>query len=160
MRALRIVAAFQRMLEVAVSSPGDAESWLLFSEDDIEIHPRIGAFLDRWPALRDPRCGMASLFNPSLHEVSSWGEMDHAFAAEPETFFGSQALLLRRAWAARALDAWDTVRGLQSQRLAQLFGGAGPIWVHRPSLVQHMAEDSSWGAQVQTAPDFDPVGQG
>jgi hypothetical protein len=83
------------------------------------------------------------------------GRPAHAFAAEPKSFLGAQALLLRREAARAALDQWDSLAGMTSQRLAKLCGGERPIWVHKPSLVQHVAVDSAWGARVQKALDFD-----
>lgn len=80
----------------------------------------------------------------------------HAFAAHPDFYLGSQALLLRRTAAQEALLHWDSVPGLQCQRLAKLFGHARPLWVHKPSLVQHVAMDSSWGANIKRAADYDP----
>ena len=77
------------------------------------------------------------------------------FTTLPKTFLGAQALLVRPAEAARALAAWDSVAGMQSARLARLLtADGGTICVHRPSLVQHLAADSAWGAGLHTAADF------
>jgi hypothetical protein len=155
-RSARLTTVFARALSQALDDVGEDDEWMLFLEDDLDFHPRIGMLVDAWRALDDPRCVLASLFNPSLQAISDWGTMDRAFAAKPETFLGTQALLIRRGAAEKALAGWKTVAGMQSQRLAQLLGKDGPIWVHRPSLVQHVAEDSSWGARVQRTLDFDP----
>jgi hypothetical protein len=154
-RAARIVGAYARMLVHALEVDGPEDEWMLFLEDDLTFHPRLGSLLRSWPALRDPRCGFASLFNPSLHATSEWGEMDRAFAARPEAFVGGQAILLRRSWVVTALDSWNSCPGMQAQRLARMLGPLGPIWVHRPSLVQHVGQESSWGAQTHRAPDYD-----
>ena len=48
---------------------------------------------------------------------------------------------------------------MQSRRLAGLAARdfpAAPIWVHRPSLIQHTATASFWGARLHRAKDFDP----
>ena len=77
------------------------------------------------------------------------------FCTAPATFTGAQALLLRPADAARALAAWDSEGGMQSARLARLLTAeGGHICMHRPSLVQHVAGDSAWGARLHTVPDF------
>jgi hypothetical protein len=155
-RHARLSTIFRGALRKALAAGGAEDDWLLFLQDDLEFHPRIGSLVESWPALEDIRCGVASLFNPSLQAFHLWGEMERAFAAQPGTFLGAQALLLRR-WAAELAAAeWDTVPGMQSQRLARLLGMLGPIWVHRPSLVQHVAKDSSWGARINRALDYDP----
>lgn len=155
-RAHRLTKAFAFMLRQVLAKGGDRMEWLLFLEDDLEFHPRLGSLVAEWLPLNDPRCGLASLFNPSLPVDAKWGAPSRAFAALPANFLGAQALLLRRHAAQRVLERWDSAPGLTSQRLARLLGGDGPIWVHRPSLVQHVATDSSWGARVQRALDFDP----
>ena len=185
-----LTAAFAKMLRDALagephppttSHHSPSEEWLLLLEDDLGFHPRLRAQVESWPALRDPRCAMACLFNPSLRATARWGEMACAFAAEPASFQGPQALLLRPSAARRALAAWDDLamegtapsvppgdapipaptercppRGLlPSHRLAPFLGASGPLWIHRPSLVQHLATDSSWGARIYRALDFD-----
>ena len=141
----------------ALAEPGFETEWFLFLEDDLDFHPRIGTHVAAWEALKDPRCSLASLFNPSLQAIEYPDTPANAFAANPKTFLGAQALLLRRGAIQRAVAEWDNLTGLQSQRLARLFGNEGPIWVHKPSLVQHVATDSSWGARIQRALDFDPA---
>lgn len=157
-RAERITDAFAGMLRAALAEPQPDDRWLLFLEDDLDFHPRIAERVCAWEALTDPHCSLASLFNPSLRPMPLPSAPPNAFAAEPSSFLGGQALLLRRSAAVRALAEWESLRGMQSQRLATLLGKEGPIWVHKPSLVQHVAEDSSWGARVQRALDFRLVG--
>jgi len=77
--------------------------------------------------------------------------MESAFACEPASFQGTQALLLRRAAIPRLLTARAGLEGVHSRRLAAFFGNDSPIWIHRPSLVQHVATDSSWGARIYRA---------
>lgn len=155
-RNRRLTDAFAGMLRGVCAEGGDEKEWLLFIEDDLAFHPRIGSLVRSWAALGDERCVLASLFNPSLAKTLAWGTVARAFAAEPKTFLGAQALLLRRGAIQWALKDWDSVSGMQSQRLARIIGDKGPIWIHRPSLVQHVAENSSWGAHGQRALDFDP----
>lgn len=164
-RAMRPTNAFRWMLEAALTEPGAEEEWMLFLEDDLEFHPRFGSLLRSWPVLEDARCPMASLFNPGLPAAAVQPELPvgftpqtwRAFAAEPMCFQGAQALPLRRWAIRRALAGWDSVAGVEVDRLRTLLGAMGPIWVHRPSLVQHVATDSSWGARVKRAMDFDPA---
>lgn len=157
-RAHRLTDAFAAMLRAALLESGREQGWLLFLEDDLDFHPRLATHLRAWKALSDPRCVFASLFNPSLPAASVPAPvLLNTFSANPSTFVGGQALLLRRSAAQRASDEWDRVPGMTSQRLARMFGGLGSIWVHQPSLVEHVAKDSSWGARVQRALDFDPA---
>ncbi len=173
----RLTTVFGKNVIAALNEPGSDEDWMLFLEDDLEFHPLLRELVASWPALEDERCMMASLFNPSLRWVPDWGLIPRAFAALPGAFLGAQALLLRRGGARWAMERWGSVRGAVSQRLALIFGGPlalsvpgaspelrgsryslapTPIWVHEPSLVQHVGVDSSWGARVQKALDFNP----
>ena len=159
-RARRLTDAFAGMLRAVLGDGGEPDEWLLFLEDDLEFHPRIGSLVRSWAALEDAGCVLASLFNPSLRAVPGAATLPRAFVTVPETFLGAQALLLRRRVLPLVLERWDSVAGLQSQRLARILGESGPIWVHKPSLVQHVAADSSWGARVQRALDYDPLWRG
>ena len=155
-RARRLPTAFATMLRAATADAGDPEEWLFFIEDDLAFHPMLLSLVRSWVALGDARCVLASLFNPSLQPALHGPLLDRSLAVTPASFLGAQALFVRRRAVAVALAGWETVRGMQAQRLALLLGGEGPLWVHRPSLVQHVAVDSSWGARVQTALDFNP----
>lgn len=156
-RAHRLTQAFAAMLRAALLEPGVKQKWFLFLEDDLDFHPRLCALVESWEALRDPHCLLATLFNPSIRADPRFPAPARTFAAKPTSFLGAQALLVRRTAAAHALAEWEGLTGMTSQRLATLCGNSHPIWVHRPSLVQHIAKDSSWGARVQTALDFDPA---
>ena len=153
-RARRVVAAFAAMLARAVTA-GAAADWLLLLEDDLGFAPHLRAALAAWPPLRDPRCVLATLYNPGLPPATAAPAGATWFTTPRATFLGAQALLVRPAEAARALAAWDAVAGMQSARLARLLtADGGTICVHRPSLVQHLAADSAWGACLHTAADF------
>lgn len=154
-RLERLTGAFLTMLRAALAEQGAPGDWLLFLEDDLDFHPRLGSLVGSWEPLADPEPGLASLFNPSLPRDTAHPVGPRGFVALTSSFLGAQALLLRRHFAKRAEEQWPTLKGATSQRLAALNGPASPIWVHRPSLVQHVAADSSWGARVQRALDFD-----
>ena len=155
-RAVRMLRAFVKMIADALVMKGEGDDWLLLLEDDLVFHPQIAALVFSWKALEDSRCGIASLFNGSIPAIEDWGKMPRAFAAEPERFLGTQAILLRRQAAAEVVSHWDKVEGMQSQRMTRILCEDGPLWIHRPSLVQHVASDSSWGGRVTQALDFDP----
>lgn len=134
--AQRLTDAFAAMLREILVTPGDDEGWLLLLEDDIEFHPRLPFLLSTWPPLRDPCCDLATLFNASLQPLPEAPSVPRAFATPPETFQGAQALLIRRRGIRKALEAWDTTPGMQTQRLSLILGGPNNrIWVHSPSLV-------------------------
>ena len=156
-RVGRVGAAYGALLRAVLAEPGADGDWVLLLEDDVDFHPRLAAHVRAWRALEDERCGLASLFNPSLQPDGLPFSPPNTFGARPASFLGAQALLLRRGAIRRAVAGWDGLSGVTSQRLARLLGGTGPIWVHRPSLVQHVAPDSCWGARVQRALDFDPA---
>lgn len=155
-RGSRLVAAFAAMVRVVLAEAGAAEEWLLFLEDDLDFHPRLGSLVSAWGALHDPSCRMASLFNASVRPAPKYPPRPRAFAVEPASFQGAQAILLRRVGAKEALAEWDSTPGMTCQRMAKILGRERPIWVHQPSLVQHVAVDSGWGARVKRALDFDP----
>lgn len=156
-RSRRVTEAFAAMLRTVIEEPGADDEWLLLLEDDLEFHPRIARLTLQWAGLRDPLCVLASLFNPSLRARTDAPVLPDAFAANPKSFSCAQALFLRRGAARRALEKWNDATGMQAQRLAAILGVEGPIWVHRPSLVQHVAENSSWAARRNRAPDFAPA---
>jgi hypothetical protein len=135
--------------------PHAPDDWLLLMEDDIEFHPRMAERLRAWAPLRSPHCVMGTLFNPQLPPVPAPEEFPNAFATRPENFLGAQALLLRERHVRHALENWNTVSGMQSQRLARLMSRLGTIYVHRPSLVQHLAQGSSWSVTQMRAWDFE-----
>lgn len=168
-RHQRLTEAFAFMLRAALAEPGQDDDWLLLLEDDLEFHSQIARHVGAWEALGDKNCWLASLFNSGVREATSptaEGRPDlevsalasppaNAFQVAMGSFIGSQALLLRRIAAECILHTWDNVQGLSCQRLARRYGHQRPIWMHRPSLVEHMAVDSSWGARVKRAVDFD-----
>ena len=86
-----------------------------------------------------------------LHPSSS-------FPADPVHFFGAQALLLARPFAAWAVANFARFGGMQSRRLVALageFAPGAPLYVHRPSLIEHTATVSAWGTRLHHACNFD-----
>jgi hypothetical protein len=66
--------------------------------------------------------------------------------------FRRALLALRHAMA--ALNVWKHGEGLPDQRMARLLAPVGSIYVHSPSLVQHVGAESSRGANPIKASDF------
>lgn len=157
-RAAHLLHAYRQFLWRVVLRCRDSDmgldDWVLLMEDDIEFHPRIAERLLAWGPLRSRHCVMGTLFNPQLPPVPAPEEFPDAFATDPERFMGAQAILLRRRHVTYVWRRWNRVSGMQSQRLARLMSRLGTIYVHRPSLVQHRAEGSSWGGTQMTAWDL------
>ena len=61
-RGRRLMAAFPGMLAMALDDGGAEEEWLLFLEDDLEFHPRIGSLVEAWAALEDRQSVCKSQF--------------------------------------------------------------------------------------------------
>lgn len=149
--------AFRALLTAALRAT--RSPYLLLLEDDIAVHPRIWQRLNEWLPFRRGRIEtFASLYNPSLPCAPGTRPARAWLRADPRFLYGAQALLIARPFARHALLKWDTVRGMQSQRLAAISARdfpAAPLYIHRPSLVQHCATTSTWGLPLHTAPDFE-----
>ena len=152
-----LVRAFHDMLTAAVAAT--TTPWLLCCEDDIAVSHHLLHNLSAWPPLRTGRlCTFASLYNPSLPCAPGTRPARTWLRTDPRYFMGAQALVIARPFARQVLEKWDTVAGGQCRRLAALHARhypRAPLYVHRPSLVQHTATSSGWGGPLHTALDFD-----
>ena len=134
----------------------DGEPFLLLLEDDLAFARHLRAALRAWPPLR-ALGPFASLYDPGIPGVgTAWPA---ARAAKPAGIQGAQALLLRPDFARHALRHWEEMGGhVPSRRFALLaardFPGE-PLYYHRPSLIQHTATLSAWGAPLHRAKDFE-----
>jgi hypothetical protein len=161
----RLARDWGQMARAALKAAPDKADWLLVLDDDLDFHPKLRASVESWEVLKDPTCGLASLFNPGLRAFGSTGsprtsiEAARSYAADPATFFGSQALLIRPDALEVALEEWDMAVGTISQRLVRRLASGDPVWVHRPSLVQHAADGALTAPGVLLAADFDPAWQ-
>ena len=159
--AERIPAAWCAMLRAALAAGAGAH--LLLLEDDLAFHPRLAARLAAWEPLRAGAVAtFASLYNPGIRPLAgARPAFAGCFVADPRAVSGAQALVLARAFGERAVACWADFAGLPTSfRLALLaardFPGA-PLYYHAPSLVQHTATFSAWGAALHRAEDFDPL---
>ncbi len=158
----RIPAAWLAMLRAALAA--DDAPHLLLLEDDLDFAHHLRHALLHWPPLTTGTIAtFASLYDPGLPASPPHTAADaHRtyFPAHPRYFFGAQALLLTRPFAAWAVARFAQHGGPQSRRLIALageFAPGAPIPVHRPSLIQHTARTSAWGARLHRAPHFDPA---
>ncbi len=143
----------RRLLEIAAA---EGVGFVLFLEDDLDFNEHLRHNLTHWtPLLSAGPDGqlLGSLYDPGVRALS-W-DHDRAFSiADPELVYGSQAFLLSRATVLDVLAGWDSVPGMQDIKISRLAAAAGPIYYHRPSLVQHVDAPSTWGGPRHWASDF------
>lgn len=135
---------------------GESGGCFLFCEDDLTFNRYLRENLLLWPPLRARRQKehfFGSLYNPGFRPAY---RDEQAFAVRPEEFFGSQCLVIAPITARYFVAHWEEVDGKQDLRMAQLAARITPIWVHAPSLVQHVGQRSTWGGPWHQAVDFDP----
>jgi ADP-heptose:LPS heptosyltransferase len=131
--------------------------YILFLEDDLDFNRHIRHNLCHWDPIRRGVVTLAGLYNPRLRE-SACDLRSHARIIDPNSAFGSQALLLSKETVAYVVRRWDDVPGLQDTRISRLAGRLGkPVFYHAPSLVQHIGASSTWGGGFHRAFDFDPL---
>ena len=129
--------------------------FILFLEDDLAFNAHLCHNLTQWRPLRDGSLGMASLYNPTIHEMER-SDSEHWFKADPNAVYGSQAYLFSPDAARFIAQHWHEVDGMQDIKMSRLAARGGwPIYYHSPSLVQHVGELSTWGGGYHYAPDFD-----
>src|SRR5262249_18320102 len=66
--------------------------FILFLEDDVMFNAHVCHNLALWRPLREGWLGMASLYNPTIHEVER-SDAEHWFRADAGAVYGSQAYL-------------------------------------------------------------------
>ena len=139
-------------LQAAVASEPD---FILFLEDDVAFNAHFGFNLTRWRPVRDRWLGMASLYNPTIHQAERC-DAEHWFRADAGAVYGSQAYLFSLDTARYIAEHWHDVEGMQDIKMSRLAARGGwPIYYHLPSLVQHVGLQSTWGGGYHYAPDFD-----
>jgi hypothetical protein len=153
----RIEETFLRVLSAAAESDAD---FTLLLEDDIEPNRHLRHNLERWPPLRAAAAGAGDRpFLGSLYRCCQpvlWANRRERFLiGVPESFWGGQALVVSRATARHALQRWTAGLCAHDGQIPVLAAQLGPIYFHRPSLVQHRTVASTWGNGVHVAADFD-----
>jgi ADP-heptose:LPS heptosyltransferase len=131
--------------------------YILFLEDDVDFNRHIRHNLRNWAPVTSGAVTLAGLYNPRLRE-KAWDLKSNARIVDPNSAYGSQALLLSKETVEYVVRRWDDVPGGQDIKMTRLAGRLGkPIFYHAPSLVQHMGTRSTWGGGFHQASDFDPV---
>lgn len=154
-----IAAATRILLEKALATGAD---YLLTLEDDIAFNRHLRHNLTHWPALRDGRLHLATLYNPGIRAADGGlppPRRDSArdYAALPDRVIGSQGMIHSRACVAHLLARWDGLTFNQDRWRPRQASTLGPVLVHRPSLVQHLGRESHAAHSYHRAIDFDPA---
>lgn len=152
----RQVVTSERLLRKAAA---DGTEFVLFVEDDLDFNRHLRHNLDHWHPLviaHPDYHFMASLYNPNVGALEISDDLAYAIA-NPELVYGSQAFLLSRATVQHVLAHWREVGGGQDIKISRIAATSGPIYYHRPSLVQHMPVPSTWGGRSHSAIDFSPA---
>ena len=134
--------------------------FILFMEDDIVFNRHLLENLRSWAPMVDAvRAGRAgggyffgSLYNPNVR-----GEIARPdyFVADPEAVYGSQCFVFSESMARYFVEHWEEVEGMQDIKMSRLAARKASLYYHRPSLVQHMGEASTWGGHFHQCRDFD-----
>jgi hypothetical protein len=144
----QILHAMQQFLD-------HSAEYLLLLEDDLSFNRHLRHNLERWQPYRKRHITLGGLYNPGLKEIA-FDVPGHAIAIDPESAFGSQALLISRPTVEHVVSAWNTSNAAADLRLPFLAAQLGrPLFYHAPSLVQHRPVPSTWGGGAHQARDFD-----
>jgi len=131
--------------------------FVMFLEDDVVFNAHVAYNLTQWRPVRERWVGMASLYNPTVHQAERC-DAEHWFRADAGAVYGSQAYLFSFDTAQYVAEHWHEVEGMQDIKMSRLAARGGwRIFYHAPSLVQHVGMHSTWGGGYHHAPDFDPV---
>jgi hypothetical protein len=129
--------------------------FIMFLEDDVVFNAYVGHNLTQWRPVRERWLGMASLYNPTVHEAERC-DAEHWFRADAGAVYGSQAYVFALDTARYVAEHWHEIEGMQDIKMSRLAARGGwSIYYHSPSLVQHVGLESTWGGGYHYAPDFD-----
>jgi len=150
----RIHATWLKVLDKVAAGSADVA---LILEDDLDFNRHLRHNLSAWPPLR-ARDGnvpfFGSIYNPDRPAL--WRRAGQSFfIVNPQQMWGAQAVLISRATAGYALEHWGEEQGAADLRMPRLGARLAPVYLHAPSLVQHVGEASTWGGPFHTASDFD-----
>jgi len=153
-RIARIDATWRDALGRAANATADV---VLVLEDDLDFNRHLRENLTSWPRLRGvggTQPFFASLYNPGLPAMHTWIE-SRCHIMDPNGCWGAQAFVMSPVMARYLLECWSDFGGEPDIRMPRLAGRAVPIYYHRPSLVEHIGDVSTWGGRHHRAVDFD-----
>lgn len=150
-----ITRTWRRLMQRALECDAD---FYLMMEDDLELNVHIEHNLRRWAPLRGKAGNQpffGSLYNPQRPFIIRRDALNY-FVADPNDFWGTQAIVVSRATVGYLLRFWDdgAVADIMMSRLA---ARVSAIYHHAPSLAQHTGNVSTWGGIQHTAADYDPL---
>jgi hypothetical protein len=151
----RIHATWIKVLEQVATGATD---FALVLEDDLDFNVHLGHNLGAWAPLqgRDGNTPFfGSIYNAADHPARWRPAGQPFFIARPRQVWGAQAVILSRLTAAYCLRHWAEEGGAADLRMPRLASRLAPVYVHTPSLVQHMGGSSTWGGPFHQAGDFD-----
>lgn len=154
-RAVRIERGAWEALNLARRS---AAPWLLLLEDDLEFNRSLRYNLDCWWPLaqarpEEPFFGV--LCNLGIRPLRIAGRRAYSIG-NPRYAFGCQAILMSRITVDHLVRGWSSMEGGKDERMFGLAARLGPLYVHRPSLVQHVGRQSTWCSYFRYALDYQP----
>ncbi len=157
----RFVDPLPRVTETArailVSAHARGAEMILVLEDDVDVNRHLRHNLERWSPVVSHRRGdyfFATLYNPNIAPPATEADPASAYPVDPEHVYGAQGFFFSRATARWLLDHWDEHIGAPDIRMPRLAARVSPVWIHRPSLVQHRPVASLWGGVEHAAVDF------
>jgi hypothetical protein len=135
----------------------DEAEFVLLLEDDLIFNVHVRHNLANWQPLR--RLGRDEHFFASLLNLSTvFKRVDSQFnyaEVHPNSFCGSQALIISRRTAAYLAACWGMLPAMHADvKMARLAARVCPLISHVPSLVQHVGFASVWGGPFMAADDF------
>ena len=150
----RIHATWLKVLEKVAAGAADIA---LILEDDLDFNRHLRHNLTRWGPLLDRVAHLpffGSIYNPDRPAL--WRPAGQSyFIVQPAQMWGAQAVLVSRKTAAYFLAHWSEEHGAADLRMPRLAAQLAPVYLHAPSLVQHVGEASTWGGPFHVASDFD-----
>ena len=148
--------SYNALCRALVEWPGEVD-FVLFMEDDLQFNRNLKRNLSSWVPLLDSlnsrsKYFFGSLYNPNVRELSVHPDY---FIADPTAVYGSQCFILSATMVREIVNQWEDEIGMQDIKMSRLAARYGSIYYHRPSLVQHVGTESTWGGGFHQCKDFE-----
>lgn len=130
--------------------------YILYLGDDLDFNRHFHHNLTTWISCHTSELLLGTLYNPGLPELA-WDIGRNSILMNPNTLFGSQALVISHQLACYFIEHWfegPPALDLKMGALAAQYPTS--LYCHHPSLVQHLGKLSAWGAGFHQANDFNP----